>query len=130
MYRSASVFLGFVLAGVPLANVIAGGDPEPSMALLSLWMLGLLGSVVAAVTYQLSSSKFQRAPKFHVSLLAGVTSALGFFSTLLLIRHGVRLYVTIGLAYSVVVLVSGGWAMVGAKVALTIGSSDRGAQFR
>jgi hypothetical protein len=96
------------------------------MAELSLWMLGSFASVVAAGAFQLSSLRLRRFPNPFVSALGGVASALVFFGSLLLIRHGLRFDVTICLAFGMVILVAAGWPMVGAKVDLTNGWSDRG----
>jgi hypothetical protein len=100
------------------------------MAELSLWVLGLFASMVAAVTYQLSSFRLRRTQNPLMSVLAGVASAVVFFAILLMVKHGLRFAVAICFAFATVVLISLCWPMLGTKVALTNGSSDRRVHLR
>ena len=80
--KTLAFVAGFMLVAGVLAPRIAAGDPEPSMAELSLYMFGSIAAVACATSFALASAKRRLPLKPLFALCLGAVCGFGFYGAL------------------------------------------------
>jgi hypothetical protein len=104
---AACLFACFLIAGIPMANVLGAHDAEPGGATLFLWLLCVIGAAIGAIFFAASSTRFRRSAGPMIGSVAGVVSAAAYFALLTLVHRGIGIFVSVGLAVSAVVAITG-----------------------
>ena len=112
MKRIAIFVVGFVVVAFPAANYLAGKDPEPDMAGLSLLFLGLFGLLVSLGVFAWSTARAHASPHGILTFCTGVVCAVCFYAALALIHAGLGFASAMALSFALALFVAWGSAFL------------------
>jgi hypothetical protein len=108
MKRIAAFIIGFTAVAIPAASYLAGKDPEPDMAGLSLLFLGFFGLLASLGVFAWSTSRAHASPHVILAFCTGVVCAACFYAALGLISVGLGFASAMALSFALVLFVA--WA--------------------
>ena len=104
--KTIAFLAGFILVAAVLAPRIAAGDPEPSMAELSLYIFGAISAIACATGFTLTSAKRRLPIEPILALCIGALCSGGFYGALQLSFPAISLDLAVLASVCVSVLVA------------------------
>jgi len=108
MKRIATFAIGFIAVAIPAANYLAGKDPEPDMAGLSLLFMGFFGLSASLGVFAWSAARMHKSRHGVLTFCTGVACAACFYGSFGLIPAGLGFASAIALSFALVLVVA--WA--------------------
>jgi hypothetical protein len=100
MKRIATFVIGFMAVAIPAANYLAGKDPEPDMAGLSLLFLWFFGLLASLGIFAWSAARAHASPYGILTFCTGVVCAACFCGALGLIPVGLGFASAMALSFA------------------------------
>ena len=106
MKRIVVFVIGFIAVAIPAANYLAGKDPEPDMAGLSLLFLGFFGLLAGLGVFAWSTARAHASPNSILAFCTGMVCAACFYAALGLIPVGLGFASAMALSFALVLFVA------------------------